>query len=100
MNVLHQGADIPISSIDAAMNVTNLKTISNVQIPACSIAMLLTKLAGKCITAIPCILEVEIDEIVSVHSLQLTMLPMVHLKEEIEPAQVPLTIIDISHDAI
>ena len=86
---LHQGMNILNYSIDGSMNITNPKTISNVQIPAFCIATMPTKLKGKCI--ILCMLGVEVNEIVHIWNSQLFMLPMVHLKEEVEPAQVLLT---------
>ena len=61
------------------------------EIPAHSIATIPTKLTGKCITATPCVLEVETDEIVRIQNPQLDMLPMVHFKDDIQPAQVLLT---------
>ena len=100
MGVLHEGTDILISSTDALPNTTNLRTISIMQIPAHFIVTILTKLNSKCITATPCILEVDIDEMVSIQNLKLIMLPMVHLKNKIEPVQVQLTIINSSHNAI
>ena len=62
---LHQGTDIFIKSIDAVINITNLKAINNVQIPARCIVTILTILIGKWITATPCILEAEKDEIIT-----------------------------------
>ena len=60
------------------------------QIPAHSIAILPKKLIGKCIITIQCILEVEIDDLVSIQNSQ-KMLQAVSLKDEIKPAQVSLT---------
>ena len=97
---LHQGNDILISSTDAVLDITNLEPISSVQISAHSIAALANTLTGKCITSTQCLLEVEVYEMVSIQNLQLVMLPMVNLIDEIEPAQVPLTLITLSHDAI
>ena len=96
----HQGTDILVTSIDAVTNITNLETTSNVQLPAHSIAAIPAKLTCKCITATPCILEMEIDEIVNIQNPQLVMLPTVHLKDVVEPAQVLLTCINLSYDAI
>ena len=84
--LLNQGDDILINSIDAAMNIMNFKTISNVPIPAHCIATILTKLTGKCIIAAPCMLEVERDEVISIQNLQLVMMPTVHLKDGVETA--------------
>ena len=42
----------------------------------------------------------EIDEIVNIQNHQLVMLLMVHLKDEVELAQIPLTLINLSHDAL
>ena len=42
-----KGTDILINSADAAINITKLKTISNIQIPAHCIATIPTKLTGK-----------------------------------------------------
>ena len=40
-------------SVDAVTNITDLKAISNVQIPATFIATIPMKLTVKCITATP-----------------------------------------------
>ena len=63
---LHQGTDIVINSTDAVTNITNLKTIRKVQIPAHCTAAIQTKLTGKCITVTACILEVETYERVNI----------------------------------
>ena len=96
MNVLHQGADILINSIDVVTIMTNLTPISNIQIPTCCIAILLTKLTGKCIVTTPFILEMEIVETMTIESSQLFMTPMIHFKDEGEPAQVLLTLVNLS----
>ena len=90
--LLHQGTDILLNSVDAAINITNLKTISYVQIPTCCIAPIPTKLTDRCITTTPCILEVEIDGVTYIQNPQLVMMPTVHLKDEVEPVQIPLTV--------
>ena len=43
-------------------------------------------------------LEVGIAEIITIYSPQLAMLPTVHLKDEVEPAQVLMTLINLSYD--
>ena len=60
--LLQQVANVLIYSIKSVVNVTNLKTISNVKIPAHSIATLPTKRAGKCSTSRTCIFEVRINK--------------------------------------
>ena len=80
----NQGIDILVSSIHVVTNATNLKTISNVQIHAHCVATIPTKITGKCTTATPCILKVEIDEIVSTQNPLLIILSIVHLKDEID----------------
>ena len=97
---LHQGTDILINCLHAVMNITNLKTINNVQIPTNCIVTKPTKLTGKCITAMPCLLEMEVDEIITIQNPPLVMYPKVHLKDKLEPVQIPLTLIHLSHDAI
>ena len=84
--ILHQGTDILTGSIDVVTNITHLKVISTVQIPGHCIGMILTKLTGKCISPTPCILELEIDEMVNIQNPHLVMLQVVHLKDKIEPA--------------
>ena len=64
---LHQGTIVLINSIDIT-NVTHLKTISNVWIPAHSFVAIPTKRTGKCIPNTPFILGVEIDEIIGVQT--------------------------------
>ena len=91
---LHQGTDIVINFVYAATNITHLKTISNVQIPACFIAATLTKLTGRCI------LEVEIDEVISTQNHQLVMIPTFIIKDDIEPAYTPIILINLSSDVI
>ena len=76
---LNQGADILSKFLDVLTNITKLKAISNVQIPAHSIAMILTKLTG--VTTTPCILEVEIDRVISIQDPQLVMMVMVDLED-------------------
>ena len=95
-----QCTDITINYLDAITNTTELKTISNMQIPVCCIVTTPTKVNGKCITGTPCILEVEIDELTTIQNLQLVILPTVHLKDEVEPDQVLLTLTDFPYDAI
>ena len=68
---LHEGTNILINSIDAVGNVTNLQTISNVQIPVHYITTIPTKLTGKYIATTTCILEVVIDEIINIQTLNL-----------------------------
>ena len=92
---LTQGTDLLINSIDTVVDKMNLKTISNIQIPTYIIATIATKVTGKCIAITPCILEV-----ISIQSPQLVMKPMIHLKDEIEPAQVLLTLINLVDDVI
>ena len=53
--------------------------------------MIPIKLTDKCITATPCILKVDSDEIVNIQSPQVVVILTVHLKDELEPAQVLLT---------
>ena len=84
---LNQGNDILFSFIDAFTNITNLRTVSNVQIPVHSLATIPTKINGKCIAVIPYILEVDINETISIQNPQLIMLPMAHLQDEIEPQE-------------
>ena len=64
---LHQGTDILSNSIDV-VNITNLKTIRNVQI------------LTHCVATIPTILEVKIYEIITIQDPQLVMLPKIHLR--------------------
>ena len=71
---LHQGADILINAIGALINITYLKTTNKVQIPAHFIATVLTKLTGRCITTTLCILDVEIDKLISIQNQQLDMM--------------------------
>ena len=55
------------------------------QIPDHCISAIPTKLTGKCITANPCTLEVEMDEMVSIQNIQLIILLTVHMKDETGP---------------
>ena len=55
-----------------------------------------TERTGKYNTTTTCIFEIETDEILSIQNPQLIMLPTVHLKDEIEQEQVPITFIDLS----
>ena len=71
--------NIHINIIDVVGNVINLKTISNIQIPTHCTTTIPTKLTGKCIATIPCILEVKIDKILAMQNPQLVMLPTVYL---------------------
>ena len=97
---LHQGTDIHINSIHLAVNTTNLKTIHNIQICTHCIAAKIIKLTGQCIASTPYILDVEINELISMQNTQLVMISTVHLKEEVEPAQVPLTLKMFSDDML
>ena len=54
-----------------------------------------TKLTSKCIATNLCILEVEIDKIITIQNPQLIMLPTVLLKDEVGPTQVLLTLINL-----
>ena len=76
MFFLYQDTD---TLFHAVTNITNLKTITSVQIPVHCIATISTKLTGKCITATPFILEMEINEMVSIQNPQLNMMPTVHI---------------------
>ena len=87
-----------INSIDADMHTTNLRNISNVQIPAHCIARIPIKFIGRCITTTS--LEVEINGVISIQNPQLVMMLMVHLKDEIQQAQIPLTLVHLSSDVI
>ena len=71
-------------SIDTVTNIKNLKPISNVHILTCCIANIPTKITCKCITVTPCILKVEINEMLSIQTPHLIILPTVHLKDAIE----------------
>ena len=75
---LHQGTYILINSVDATINITNIKPISNIQIPTYCITTIPTKLTGRCITATPSILEVEMDKGISIQNPQLFMMQTVH----------------------
>ena len=78
---LHQGAKIFINSMDTVTNVTPLKTINILKIPACSIATIPTKRTGKYNTS-TYMLEVE----------------TIYMEDKTEPEQVPLTFINLLHD--
>ena len=71
MDVSTKETNILISSIDIVTNVTNVETLSNVQILTSFIVTKPTKLTGKCIATTPCILEVEISQKISIENLQL-----------------------------
>ena len=94
---MHQGTNVLINSIDAIVNATNLKTISNIQIPTHCIATMPPTLTGKCYYSM--YIEVEINEI-SIQTPQLVMIPTVHLEVKVKPAQVPLTLKILSDDVI
>ena len=64
---IHQGVTLLINSIDIT-NVTHLRTISNTEIPAHSIVTIPTRKTGECTTYTPCIIEVEIDEIIGIQN--------------------------------
>ena len=70
------------------------------QIPSHSVVTIPTKRTGKCDATTPCIFEVDVDEIISIQNLQLITLPTVHLKDEVEPQQVPLTFIKLLYDTV
>ena len=93
-----QETDIPINSKDTVVYMIILKAISNIQIPDHCIATKPIKVTGKCITTTPCILAVEMAKVIPIQNPQLIMISMVHLKDEAEPAQVPLTLINLSYD--
>ena len=57
--LLHQGTIVLINSIDVT-NLGNLRTISSIEIPACSIVTVPTWKVGKYTTNKPCIYEVEL----------------------------------------
>ena len=76
---LHDGTNRLICSIVTVVNIKNLKTISNVQIPALCIATRSTQLTCKCIATTPCILKVKINELITIQNPQLVMLPTVHV---------------------
>ena len=78
---LHQGVKVLINSVDAFTDMTYLKTISNIEIPAYSIVTIPIRKTGKCITSEPCIFEVETSEIIGVQNPPLVLLPTVHLKD-------------------
>ena len=63
---LHKGTNILINSVDIITSVAHLRTISNIEIPAHSFLTIPTKKTGKCTTNLPCIHEVEINEILGV----------------------------------
>ena len=69
---LHQETDILTNFIDAVANIKYLKTTSNMLIPAHCIATIPTKLTG--ISTTPCILEVEIEEIITIQIPQLVVI--------------------------
>ena len=97
---LHQGTDIPLISIDALVNMMNLKTMSNVQIPIHCFGAIPTKLTSDYIATTPCTLKMEKDEKITIQNPQLAMLPTVHLKDVVDPAQVLLTLIRLPYDVI
>ena len=66
---LHQRTDLLIISLDAIKNTVKLNIFSNVQIPACCITTIPTKLTVRCFTTTPCILEVIEDEIITIQTL-------------------------------
>ena len=49
---------------DIVMNMTHLRTISNIQIPAHSIEIIPTRKTGECTIYTPCIFEMEMNEII------------------------------------
>ena len=53
------------------------------EISAQSIVTVPTRKAGKCASNTPCIYEIEINDIIGVQNSQLVMLPMVHLKDNL-----------------
>ena len=77
---LHQGTETLLNSINAVTNAINLKSISHIQIPTHCTANISTKLTGRCIATSAWILEVEIDEVVSIQNPKLVVIPTVHFK--------------------
>ena len=73
---------------------------NNIQVLAHCIVTILTKLSGKYIVTTSCILQVEIDEVISIWEPQLVMVPTVHLKDEAKPAQLLLTTINLLDELI
>ena len=62
---LHQGKIALINAIDADMNVQYLKTVCNVEIPACSIVTILARKTSLHETPTPCVYKVQINEILT-----------------------------------
>ena len=65
-----------------------------------SIAIIPIKRTGKHAANTPCIFEMEINEIIGIESPQIVILTTIHLKDESEPTQIPLTLIHPSHKVI
>ena len=61
---LHQGANVLTDSIDSAMNVIHLRTISNIKAPVHCIATMPAIKTGKFTTNTLYIFEVDINEVV------------------------------------
>ena len=95
---MNQGTNILINSIDAVVNRITLKTNSNIKIITCCIANKPIKLTGKCIATTLCILEVKIDDVIFIQNLQLDKILMAHLRDEVEPTNVLLTLVHLSYD--
>ena len=74
--------------------------ICNVEIPACSIAIVLTKKTGTCIPNMLCAYDVQVNEILIAQNPQLIMLLTIQLKNEIKPDHVPVTFINFSNDPV
>ena len=89
---LPQGANALINSIDI-MNVTHLRAISNIEIPACSIVTIPTWKTGKCTTNAVCIFEVVISE-------EYMFRTSSYVTNCTFKRQIPMTLINLSHDMI
>ena len=97
---IHHGTNIFLKSIDIAMNVTHLKTISNIWTAAHSNATIPMKMTGKGTAKIACIFQVEIDEILGIQQPTVNHVANCSFKGKVEPGQVPLSLINLLHEAI
>ena len=92
---VHQSANILINLIDVFRNMTQLKLQVMYRF-LCSTATIPTKMTSMCTSKTLCIFDMVIDEIIGVQYPQLFMLPIVSLKDEVEPGHI--TLINLLHD--
>ena len=96
----HQGTNVLINSIGTAIKELNIYDLLAIwKYPLTPLHPYLQR-TGTWMASTPCMYEVQANEILVIPHVQLVMIPIMHLKNEIEPDHIPVTSVNLLNDPV